>query len=219
MYQFSMLDVSKDYGSNSNLGGNLNVKFENNFTLGVEGQFMFGSKYKDLSFLGDMVTSSGGIIDNELNTSIPEVDGRGGNFFIEGGKIFPMNNSNKNSGWHLKMGAGYMFYSAYVSADTKLITQLSGQYSDGYNRLESGWSATSFIGYTYFSKNKTVNGSLGIQGIYSSTKYEGNVDFATGNPVDKSTKSNLWIGPKASVTLVLKRFKKDIAPSDGYYYN
>ena len=171
MYQFLSGDVSQHYGSNNNLGFNLNVKLRNNITLGVEGQFLFGSQYKDLSVLGNMVTS------------------------------------------------GYLFYSAYNTADVRSVTQLRGEYFNGYNRLESGWSVNSFLGYTLYSKSKLVNGSIGLQMIYSVTKFQGALDYSTGIAHDQSARSSFFIGPKIGMTVVLKRFMKQDPKSDGYFYN
>ena len=137
MYQFLSGDVSQHYGSNNNLGFNLNVKLRNNITLGVEGQFLFGSQYKDLSVLGNMVTSGGFIIGEDNSIETPELEGRGGNFFVEVGKIFSLNNKNKNSGLHIKGGVGYLFYSAYNTADVRSVTQLSGEYFNGFKPFAS----------------------------------------------------------------------------------
>lgn len=219
MYQLPAGDIANQYGSNSNAGFNLNIKLANNITLGVEGQFMFGSKYKDDRLLGYMVTNNNFIIGENNAIEIPELDGRGGNFFVEVGKIFPLNLKNKNSGLHIKAGVGYLFYSVYTDADVKSITQLSGSYANGYNRLESGLSINTFVGYTLYSKNKMINGSIGLQTIYTSTKFQGVQDYATGAPPDPSTRSSLFFGPKIGVTIVLKRFIKQDPKSDGYFYN
>lgn len=219
MYQVPMGDLSDQYGNNSNVGGNLNIKFPSNWTLGMEGQILFGSTYKDMRFLGNMVNSDGFIIGTNFSPEIPEVQGRGGNFFLEAGKIFPTSKENKNSGIHVKAGLGYLFYSALVIADQRMITQISGEYSDGYNRLQSGLSYNSYLGYTFYSKNKLINGSLGLQMTYANMKYEGNIDFATGKPLDKSGFSNILIGPKLSFYLILKTINKTEAKTDGYYYN
>jgi len=219
MYQVLSGDKSQQYGSNSNLGFNLNVKLRNNITLGMEGQFLFGSQYKDLGVLGNMVTSGGFIIGEDNSIETPELEGRGGNFFVEVGKIFPLNNKNKNSGLHIKGGLGYLFYSAYNTADVRSVTQLSGEYFNGYNRLESGLSVNSFLGYTLYSKSKLVNGSIGLQMIYSTTKFQGALDYSTGLVHDQSARSSFFIGPKIGMTVVLKRFMKQDPKSDGYFYN
>ena len=219
MYQLPAGDISKQYGSNSNAGFNLNIKLANNFTLGVEGQFMFGSRYNDMSVLGTLVTSNGFIIGENNIIEIPELEGRGGNFFAEIGKIFPLNQKNKNSGFHIKGGLGYLFYSVYTNADVQSITQLRGDYANGYNRLESGFSLNTFMGYTLYSKNKMINGSIGLQAIYSSTKFQGVYDYAKAAPPDQSARSSLFVGPKLGMTVVFKRFIKQDPKSDGYYYN
>lgn len=219
MHQFPIGAIAEQYGSNNNVGLNFNVKLSSNLTLGLEGQYMFGSTYKDATVLGDMVTSGGFVVGGNSSIEIPELDGRGANFFVEIGKIFPLNDKNKNSGLHIKGGIGYLFYSVYSNIDVRTITQLGGNYADGYNRLESGMSINTFMGYTLYSKNKMVNGSFGLQAIYTSTKYQGVLDYATGLVPDANVRSSLLIGPKLNITIVLKRFIKQDPKSDGYFYN
>jgi hypothetical protein len=219
-YQIPMGDLSQFYCNNSNVGANVNIKLASNFTLGLEGQFMFGSKYKDFSLLGGMVTSDGFIIGKNQSIEVPEIEGRGGNFFAEIGKIFPLGKSNLNSGLHGKFGLGYMFYSAYTNAEINTVTQLGGNYRDGYNRLQSGISFNSYIGYTLYGKDKLINGSAGVQMIYSSMKYDGTIDFATGKSNEGLAPfSNILIGPKVSFSVLLKTIKRVDPKSDGYFYN
>jgi hypothetical protein len=219
MYQIPLGNIASQYGSNSNAGFNLNIKLANNITLGMEGQFMFGSQYNDMSVLGTLVTTNGFIIGENNIIEIPALEGRGGNFFAEMGKIFPLNKKNKNSGLHIKGGIGYIFYSVFTDADVQSITQLRGDYANGYNRLESGWGINSFFGYTLYSKNKMINGSIGLQAIFSSTKFQGVYDYATSAPPSQSSRSTIFIGPKLGVTVVFKRFIKQDPNSDGYFYN
>lgn len=219
MYQLPSGSIAIDYGANSNAGFGLNMKLFNNITLGAEGQFLFGSNVKDKSILGRMVTSGGYILGQDNTIEIPELEGRGGNFFVEVGKIFPLSTKSKNNGLHVKLGLGYLFYSIYADANVQSITQLSGEYANGYNRLESGLSLQSFVGYTFYSSNKFLNGSIGLQGIYASTKYQGILDYSTGLPTDASSRSSFFIGPKVAMTIALKRFQKRNANSDGYFYN
>lgn len=219
-YQFPLGYLSQDYGANSNVGGNINVKLSNNFTFGVEGQFLFGSKYKDYSLLGDIVTSDGFIIGSGMSTEVPEIEGRGANIFVEVGKIFPLNKNNLNSGLHAKFGLGYAFYAAYINVDQGVVTQLGGNYHQGYNRLQAGLSFNSYFGYTFYGKDKLFNASAGIQIMYANMKNQGTIDFATGNPIDNTTSSsNILIGPKVCFSIPLKTIKRIDPKADGYFYN
>jgi hypothetical protein len=220
LYQIPMGDLSQYYGNNSNVGANVNIKLTNNFTFGLEGQYLFGSRYKDFSLLGSMVTADGFIIGKNQSIEVPEIEGRGGNFFAEIGKIFPLSNKNKNSGIHAKFGLGYMFYTAYTNSDVSIVTQLQGNYSSGYNRHQSGLSFNSFIGYTFYGSDKLINGSAGIQMTYASMKYDGTVDFASGQSNEgKPSFGNILIGPKISFSILLKTIKRVDPKADGYFYN
>lgn len=219
-YQIPAGDLANLYGNNSNVGGNLNVKFSNNFTFGIEGQFIFGSTYKDYSLLGNMVTTDGFIIGTGMSPEVPSIEGRGGNFFAEIGKIFPLYKNNLNSGIHAKFGLGYVFYSTFVIVDQGVVTQLGNNYSQGYNRLQSGMSYNSFLGYTFYGKDKFFNASAGIQAIYSNMAPQGTVDFATGKLIDNTiSNSNFLIGPKVSFSIILKSIVRIDPKADGYFYN
>lgn len=211
--------ISEYYGNNSNVGANFNIKLANNFTFGLEGQFIFGSKYNDLTLMGNIVTSNGFIIGKDQSIEVPDVQGRGLNCFAEIGKIFPLNKKNINSGIHFKAGLGYMYYSAYVVADPTMITQMTSSYADGYNRLQSGLSFNTFFGYTLYSNDKLLNCSGGLQMTYAGLKYDGSIDFATNKPYDKSSTSCILIGPKVCFSLILKTIKKSEPKGDGYFYN
>jgi len=219
MFQFPFGDIADHYSPNSNVGLNLNIKLANNFTFGAEGQFLFSGRYKNEKVLGDMITSGGFVIGEGNNIEMIELEGRGAHFFMEAGKIFPLNNINKNSGLHIKAGLGYCFYSAYNNANVKSITQLQGEYLNGYNQYESGLTVNGFFGYTLYSKNKLINGSIGLQIIYASTKFQGALDYATGLVPDQSSRTSLFVGPKLGITVVLMRFMKADPKSDGYFYN
>lgn len=219
-YQIPMGDLAVNYGNNSNTSANVNIKLKNNFTFGVEGQFIFGSSYSDFNLLGSIVTNGGFIVGKDQSIQVPEIEGRGGNFFGEIGKIFPVNKSNLNSGIHLKLGVGHMFYTAFTNANLSAVPQLLGNYKDGYNRYQSGMSYNTFLGYTYYGSDKLMNFSAGVQMTYASMKYNGTIDFATGKSYEgHAPTSNFLIGPKLSFSVMLKTIERKDPKADGYYYN
>lgn len=218
-YQISAGDLGDKYTNNSNIGANIFLKLKSNWTFGIEGQFLFGSNYRDLSFLGSMVTDGGFILDKNLGTSIPDIQGRGSNFFVEAGKILPLDKTIPDCGLHLKLGLGMMSYKALINVDDIDVTQLAGSYVYGYNRAEEGLSINTYLGYTFYSTNKFVNGSFGIQMIYFSSSYVNKLNYVNGNSLEGQRFSSVLIGPKASIILVLKTFSNNSVPKDGYYFN
>lgn len=217
-YQVPFGDLSAKFSNNSNIGVNVNIKLKSNWTISAEGQFIFGSDYKDLTILGYMVTSGGFIIGKDQSIETPAFEGRGGNFFAEMGRIFPLSGKNPNCGVHIKAGVGYMYYKATSNADDLVVLQLSKNYIDGYNRMESGLSINLYGGYTFYGENRFVNGSIGLQLIYFNSKYSSLQTYAFPNPMPNSSFSNFLLGPKVSMTIILKEFKGKTT-GDEYFYN
>lgn len=217
-YQIPFGDLADKYSNNSNFGGHLIYKHNKNWTAELGGDFLFGSDYKDLNFLGSMVTD-GFVIGNNLQPEVPQVEGRGGHFYGMIGKIFPLSKENLNSGLHAKLGLGYLFYNALVRSDPVTMPQISGNYLAGYNRLEAGISLNGYLGYTIFSKEGFINGSAGIQVTNTNTSYLNNWDYAKNESTEGKTFSNWLLGPKLTMTLILKRFTVTQTGKDGYFYN
>lgn len=217
-YQIPMGDMGTKFGNNSNVSIGCNVKSRKNWTLGVEGAFIFGSKYKNLEPLGSYISSGGFVIGKESSIETPTYEGRGGNFTLEIGKIIPINKQNLNSGIHAKLGFGYFFHKANLSIDPILVPQLSDVYQQGYDHAESGWSVNPYIGYTLYGKQRLLNFSLGIQGILAFTKSDRVWDFATDKSIQNETYTNFLIGPKATFTIPI--YKSSISElKDQFYYN
>ncbi|MFY7861068.1 MAG: hypothetical protein ACOVP5_02495, partial [Chitinophagales bacterium] len=112
-----------------------------------------------------------------------------------------------------------LFYEALVKADPNRIPQISGNYLAGYNRLETGLSMGGYIGYTLFSNDRFVNGSIGIQTIYFNSTYLNNWDYAQNRSLEGLSFSNILIGPKLSMVVILKKFEKAQGVKDEFFYN
>ncbi len=216
-YQFLAGDLESKYTGNSNVGLGLSLKLKSNWTIGTEGQFLFGSSSKDLKLLGSIATTGGFVIGQGQSIETPQLEGRGANFQIDFGKIVPLNKKNLNSGLHIKLGFGYQYYKAYLKTDDILVTQISGDYASGYENQESGLTINNFIGYTYFSKNKLLNGSFGLNTVYFTSKYDGVWNFAENKAINPSNFSSFLIGPKLNIFIIFRTLGNK-APQDGFYY-
>jgi hypothetical protein len=226
MYQLPFGDIEKKFTANSNVGGSIHLKLKNNWTFGIEGQYIFASNYKDLSLIGSATTDGGFVIGKDLGSGYdgytietPAIEGRGANFFVEFGKLFPLMKHNRDCGLHLKAGLGTIYYKATITIDDLLAKQISDNYSAGYNRQESGISYNFYTGYTFYGESRFLNGSIGIQYTYFNSSYSNTYDYAYNRSLQGFSFSNFLIGPKASMTIILKSFDKKDDSKDGYYYN
>lgn len=218
-YQFLGGDLGDKFTNHSNAGAQIFLKLKSNWTLGVEGQFMFGSDAKDLSTLGSLVTNGGFILTNNMTVTVPDIQGRGSNFFVEIGKVIPLDKRIPDCGIHAKFGVGMMDYKMLINVDDVDVSQLRGDYLLGYNRREKGMSYLFYLGYTFFSSNRYVNASFGIQSILFNSSYTNKIDYATNTSLEGKSFSSFIIGPKASFILILKKFNQGDGTKDGFFYN
>lgn len=217
-YQFPFGDLGDNYTNNSNISAGLTYKLKSNWIFGLEGQFLFGSDVSNRFALGSMINSNGFIIGDNTSLVVPEMEGRGGNIFAEVGKIFPTSEENKNSGIALKLGLGYFYYHTSITTD-EIVPQLLEDYYAGYTRAQGGLSFVPYVGYIFYGKKKMFNAQIGIQGVYSQSNYLNKWDFVNNQSLENETNSNILIGPKVGMAVILKTFQKLITDNDGYFYN
>ena len=92
---------------------------------------------KEPGLLADLITEQGHIIDNEGDIAQITVSGRGGQFGIGVGKIFPAPWSNPNSGWMVKLGSGSLHHNIHFDYSENRISPLEGERVKGYDRMLS----------------------------------------------------------------------------------
>ena len=90
-YQFPGGDLSRQFGSNSSIGGGFMLKTKHNWIFGVEGNYLFGQSVKNSdSLLWNISTRDGFLIDaNGMYADLVYYE-RGFNFFGKFGKLIPV---------------------------------------------------------------------------------------------------------------------------------
>jgi len=163
-YQFSGADLSERYGNNSNIGVMCQFKTKSNWLFGADFNYLFGNDVKIYDqIIKNIATTDGQVISKEGVYSDIRMFERGFITTIKFGKLFPVFNSNPNSGIVFLGSAGLMQHQIRIETDNNAAPQLVGDYARGYDRLSNGFVVSEFLGYMYLSDKKLTNFFIGIE--------------------------------------------------------
>jgi hypothetical protein len=205
-------DLANRFGSNAALGGGVHYKTERNWEIGMETQFMFGSRVND-PVTSITATADGYHIDqngNFVNLLFLE---RG--FTIVGtiGKVIPLFGPNPNSGLIIRGGAGLLQHKILLESRVNDVPQLEGDYLKGYDRLTNGLTLHEFIGYRYMGNNRFINITFGFEGYQAFTQSRRDFDFDLMKK-DDNKRNDMLYGMKLIWSFPIYR-----RASTGYYIN
>ncbi|MCK9421904.1 MAG: hypothetical protein M0Q38_04850 [Bacteroidales bacterium] len=192
-YQFPGGDLSRQFGSNSSIGGGFMLKTKSNWIFGVEGNYMFGQSVKNSdSLLLNISTREGFIIDaNGMYAEVVYYE-RGFNFFGKFGKLIPVLSPNPNSGFVILAGAGYLQDKIRIHNPGNTAPQLLGDYKKGYDRLNGGFALNGSLGYLYLSNTRLLNFYVGFDFMQAWTKPYRLRDFNTGKQDTRKFNSQFY---------------------------
>ncbi|CAN5298135.1 hypothetical protein BH09BAC5_BH09BAC5_15130 [soil metagenome] len=172
-------DLAQRFGSNSSSGIALNYKTKNNWTYGVQWTYLFGKQLRGADPLDSIETVDGFIIDKEGKYADIREFERGFTLGLSAGKVFNCFLSpNKNSGFMLSGGIGFMQHKIKIYDNGARSPQLNKQTLKGYDRLTSGIMTTEFAGYYYLSRNRYVNFFAGLEFNQGFTKSQRSWDYS-----------------------------------------
>lgn len=166
-------DMAKRFGTNSAVGFGTSVKTKRNFTLGGEFGFMFGSDVKENTILDKLLNGSGNIIGITGQYARVTISERGYFFLGKAGKVIPVFKYNKNSGFMLSAGVGFIQHKIRIAAPDNDLPSLNKDYKKGYDRLTNGLLVNGFAGFYYLDKKHFVNFYIGynyMQGFTQSRR-------------------------------------------------
>jgi hypothetical protein len=213
-YQWPGADMAERFGSNSVLGPGFMVKTASNWIVGFEYNYLFGNNTKDgFDILDEIMTSSGIIISGDGTPSVVALFERG--FTVNGkvGKLIPAWGPDRNSGFFVTAGLGYLRHKIRIEVENNSAPQLKGDYKRGYDRLSGGLTLTQSVGYMYFGRSNLVNFTLSFEVFEGFTKGYREYNFDTRLPGDER-RFELLFGPKLTWMIpIRKRMAKDF-----YYY-
>jgi hypothetical protein len=174
-------DLSKRFGADGNLGALIEFTTQNNWLLGAEGHYFFGSKVKE-NTLFQLRTNEGYIIGNDRLPAQVYPQERG--YYIGGhfGRLFTL--GEKRSGIRVTLGAGVLRHKIRYQDDNNSVVQIQGDYAKGYDRLTGGLALQQFVGWQHLGKNRRANFIAGFEFQQGFTNTLRDWDFATRSKLD-----------------------------------
>ncbi|UTW65121.1 hypothetical protein KFE94_10560 [bacterium SCSIO 12643] len=206
-------DLDQRFGDHSEIGVSFLIKSKKNFLYGVDWNYIFGNKVKDLSFTNGFRDANGGILGtNGLYSEIYFVE-RGFTMSAKFGQIFNVFSANPNSGIMLLGGVGLMQHRIKFEDKFNEVPLLSGKdYYPGYDRLSNGVMFTEFLGYRLLSDKRLINVFMGVEFTQAITQNRREINYDTGLK-DDTQRLDLTMGLKIGLSLPLYK----PTPQEFYY--
>jgi len=206
-------DLNERFGGTSSLGPGFMVKTSSNWIIGAELDFIFGGNVKNgFEILGELINEDGNITNGDGVPAVVALYERGFTTIARFGKLFPVFNSNPNSGIVAMVGLGYMQHKIFIDVENESAPQLQGDYKRGYDRLSGGFSLNQYIGYFYLGNSRILNFSVGIEFYQAWTKNQREYVFDLRGP-DKEKRFDMMFGPK--IMWMIPMHKR--SPQEFYY--
>lgn len=201
---FPAADMAKRFGTSYRIGVGIRYKSSGNWIYGAKFDFITGNKMRDDSLLINMTTSQGGVISQQGDLLNVGLFLRGYMAGIQFGRIFPVLALNKNSGVTNILSLGFIQYKINIFDRDNSFPQLRDAYKKGYDRLTNGLYLEDFLGYAYYSKNKLINFSAGLNFVWGFT--QGRRDYLYDlQRSDAGARNDLLLGFKIGWTLPIYR--------------
>lgn len=205
-------ELAKRFGFCNNIGLNLSYKVGNNWLIGVEGAYIFGSRVKENQILSPVSTSTGQFIQYSGDLGDINLEMSGFQVAMRTGKIFKLSDKHPNSGIMLTLAPGFMQHKIWIRATKDSYSQFNSDYKTGYDRLTNGFMIQGQLGYLYLERKKFLNFYGGIEYTLGITQNRRAWNFfnetgGIGGP-DKHTRADMFIGIKVG-WLIPKFTNKD----------
>jgi len=137
---FSGGDLAARYGYFNRVGFTAGYKLKSNWSFGIESDFWFSDNVR-LTGLFDHLVDDAGNITNDLGMPASVlVYPRGVHANAYVGRLFPLNQSNRNSGILVQLSGGYMLHRLRIETNDNVVPQIELDYKKGYDRLTTGFN-------------------------------------------------------------------------------
>ena len=191
-YKFNLTggDLADRWGFNNEIGADIQYKFKNNITVGLDGGFIFGNQLKEAEIFEDVFNSYGTVtsLAGTPASVLFLMRGASGNASL--GYIWNRFGNNPNSGIWINAGAGYFMHKIRIESTYDDVPQLEGDYRKGYDRLTMGFATKQFIGYLFQADYRFLNFYAGFEFIQGFTYNVRNYNFDLEGP-DPGMKTDL----------------------------
>jgi len=169
--------LASTFNYNYDIGFDVTIKTNSNWTIELAFDYMFGSKIRllppeilgDMAFIEDHISGSDTIKDPVTfngagnNNVALKYEGRYWFFGVSAGKIFPVDRW-KNSGLWLKVSAGYFGHKIHFTDPNHYFPQVDqNSYRLGYDQRSSAIALSQFFGYLFMQKRRVLSFYVGIE--------------------------------------------------------
>jgi hypothetical protein len=162
----------------------MGYKTQNNWMFSAEATFLFTNNLNE-DPLDSISGENGQIINRYGDYSRVYLSQRGWHAKITAGKIFPVFNSNANSGFFVKGSVGILQHRIFIDNKGNNAPQIVGDYVKGYDRMCYGLSVLEFVGWQNFSSKNGLHFFAGFEFTQGFTKNRRSWDFATNKKIDE----------------------------------
>lgn len=205
-------DLADRFGANLNLHLSCGLKRKNNWIYSIDGDYIFGGDVKENDIFRNISTADGYIIGNDGKFATVRTFERGYAITFNIAKLFATGKPNKNTGFIVKVGSGFMQHKIKIDPIGGTVPQLDKEYRKGYDRLSNGLALHEFAGYQYMSNKRAINFFAGFDfyQAYTQNRRSYNYDDMLK---DDAKRKDIMIGIKLGWILPL--YKQ--APNTFYY--
>lgn len=201
-------DMAKRFGTSWRVGPSVLYKTESNWLFGVKADFIFGGKIKEDSLMWNLRDRDGFFISSQGDRQGIGLFERGYAIGVQVGRIIPLKKDQTNTGILVMLGAGFIQHKITIYDVDNVISQVSGNYRKGYDRLTNGVYIEPYIGYSHLAKDGLLNFHIGLDLMAGFTQGRRDYQFDLMRRDDKS-RVDLLIGIRGGWYLPLFKRKSE----------
>jgi hypothetical protein len=192
---FSGGDLAARYGYFNRVGFTAGYKLKSNWSFGIESDFWFSDNVR-LTGLFDHLVDDAGNITNDLGMPASVlVYPRGVHANAYVGRLFALNQSNRNSGILVQLSGGYMLHRLRIETNDNVVPQIELDYKKGYDRLTTGFNTQQFVGYSFLNNRGSASFYAGLYFQQGFTYNRRTINFDEPNvPVSTARRLDLQTG-------------------------
>jgi len=183
-------DMARRFGVDQNFGGIVEFLTARNFFIGTEGHFFFSNTVKE-DPLAILRTPEGDIIGNNRVLASVSLRERGFYAGAHVGKLFAFGKGR--SGLRVSLGAGVLRHWIRLQDDLQSVTEITGDYKKGYDRLTQGFALNQMIAWQHIGKTRRINFFAGLEFNEGFTNTRRDWDFTEMRKLDEA-RTDLRIG-------------------------
>ncbi len=210
-------DMAKRFGNSSRIGPGVIYKTSTNWLIGVKFDFIVGSDIREDSVMVNITDryspKTGGVYEfidkNGQRVGVPVYE-RGYAVGVEVGKIINLNKKSVDNGLCLLTTVGFMQHKLNIFDQNKAVDQIRDELLKGYDRLTNGVFAEQYVGYIYFSKNKLINVTIGLDALFGFTQGRRDYLYDVARP-DNKQRLDILYGIRGGIMIpIFKRKSEDL---------